>query len=100
MSAKPETANEKTANDNEVLYSVADQVATITLNRPERQNTISPAMLDQITEFMLAASVPASIYAAAPSATISTSRVQRQTWICATRHPRSCTTSIRRRSAH
>ncbi|MEM1433761.1 MAG: enoyl-CoA hydratase-related protein [Pseudomonadota bacterium] len=50
MSAKPEAAAE-----NEVLYTVTDQIATIMLNRPERQNTISPAMLDQITEHLLAA---------------------------------------------
>lgn len=39
----------------EVTYAVADHVATITLNRPERQNTISQAMLGAITEQMLAA---------------------------------------------
>ena len=39
----------------EVLYELADHVATITLNRPERMNTISPAMLDQLTGRMIAA---------------------------------------------
>lgn len=33
----------------EVLYDVGDSVATITFNRPERQNTISPSMLDELT---------------------------------------------------
>lgn len=32
----------------EVLYAVADHVATITLNRPERMNTISRTMLDSL----------------------------------------------------
>jgi enoyl-CoA hydratase/carnithine racemase len=39
----------------EVLYSVADRVATITLNRPERMNTISGPMLRQLTERLLEA---------------------------------------------
>ena len=39
----------------EVLYEVADHVATITLNRPERMNTISSRMLDEITEHFIAA---------------------------------------------
>jgi enoyl-CoA hydratase/carnithine racemase len=39
----------------EALYEVADHIATITLNRPERMNTISRAMLGQLTEHLLAA---------------------------------------------
>jgi enoyl-CoA hydratase/carnithine racemase len=39
----------------EVLYEVSDHIATITLNRPERMNTISRAMLGQLTEHLLAA---------------------------------------------
>jgi len=39
----------------EVLYTVADHVATITLNRPERMNTISRVMLDLLTELLLKA---------------------------------------------
>lgn len=38
-------ANDPTATD-DVLYEVADHVATITFNRPERMNTISGPMLD------------------------------------------------------
>jgi enoyl-CoA hydratase/carnithine racemase len=38
---------------NEVRYEVADHVATITLNAPERMNTISAAMLDQLSERLL-----------------------------------------------
>ena len=37
----------------EVLYAVADHVATITLNRPERMNTISGPMLNQLTQALL-----------------------------------------------
>jgi enoyl-CoA hydratase/carnithine racemase len=37
----------------EVLYEVADHIATITLNAPGRMNTISGAMLDELTEALL-----------------------------------------------
>lgn len=39
----------------EVLYDVEDHVATITLNAPERMNTISGAMLDELSEQLLRA---------------------------------------------
>ena len=39
----------------DVLYSVADHIATITLNRPERMNTISGPMLAQLTQRLLEA---------------------------------------------
>ena len=39
----------------EVLYEVADHVATLTLNRPERMNTISGPMLDQIAALLVRA---------------------------------------------
>ena len=45
----PETARE------EVLYDVADHVATITLNAPERMNTISGPMLDLLSRRLLEA---------------------------------------------
>ena len=38
-----------TSQGAEVLYEVVDHVATLTLNRPERMNTISRTMLDQLT---------------------------------------------------
>jgi len=37
----------------EVLYAVADHIATITLNRPERMNTISGPMLNQLSQALL-----------------------------------------------
>src|SRR5580698_122645 len=43
------------ADTAEVLYATADHVATITLNRPERMNTISGPMLRQLTERLLEA---------------------------------------------
>jgi len=43
------------AQDAEVLYSTGDHIATITLNRPERMNTISGPMLGQLTERLLEA---------------------------------------------
>ena len=39
----------------EVLYEVADHVGTITLNRPERMNTISRRMLSELTTHLIAA---------------------------------------------
>lgn len=39
----------------EVLYDVSDHIATITLNRPERMNTISRIMLDTLAEYLKAA---------------------------------------------
>jgi enoyl-CoA hydratase/carnithine racemase len=39
----------------EVLYEVADHIGTITLNAPERMNTISGAMLDQLSARLLEA---------------------------------------------
>jgi enoyl-CoA hydratase/carnithine racemase len=39
----------------EVLYEVADQIATITLNAPQRMNTISGPMLDELSERLLEA---------------------------------------------
>ena len=39
----------------EVLYEVADHIATITLNAPERLNTISGPMLDELTRALLRA---------------------------------------------
>ncbi len=57
-SIAPSTAND-TADvadrGDEVLYVVADHIATITLNRPERMNTISGPMLNQLTQRLLQA---------------------------------------------
>jgi enoyl-CoA hydratase/carnithine racemase len=39
----------------EVLYDVAEHIATITLNAPERMNTISGAMLEQLSSRLLEA---------------------------------------------
>ncbi|NDE80258.1 MAG: enoyl-CoA hydratase/isomerase family protein [Acidimicrobiia bacterium] len=39
----------------EVLYEVADHVATITLNAPDRMNTISGSMLEELSEQLLRA---------------------------------------------
>ena len=39
----------------EVLYEVSEHIATITLNRPDRMNTISGPMLNQLTERLLQA---------------------------------------------
>jgi len=52
MSNPADTASEPAQ---EVLYEVADHIATITLNAPGRMNTISAAMLDQLSERLLQA---------------------------------------------
>ena len=39
----------------DLLYGVDGKVATITLNRPERMNTISGPMLNQLTQRLLEA---------------------------------------------
>lgn len=46
-----------------VLYDVADHVATITLNRPEQQNTITPAMLDALSQRLLEADADTDVRA-------------------------------------
>ena len=38
-----------------VLYEASEHIATITLNRPQRMNTISRDMLNQLTEYLLKA---------------------------------------------
>ena len=43
------------SDETEVLYGVVDHVATLTLNAPERMNTISGVMLTQISELLLRA---------------------------------------------
>jgi enoyl-CoA hydratase/carnithine racemase len=44
-----------TVDHDEVLYDVSEHVATLTLNRPDRMNTISGPMLSQLTELLLKA---------------------------------------------
>jgi len=51
-----ETLNKPAAEtSDEVLYEVSEGIATLTLNRPERLNTISGPMLDQLTQLLLKA---------------------------------------------
>ena len=45
----------------EVLYEVGDHIATITLNAPGRMNTISGAMLDQLSERLMQADRDADV---------------------------------------
>jgi len=45
----------KDAAQQDVLYQVADQVATLTINRPDVQNTISGPMLNALTQYLLKA---------------------------------------------
>jgi enoyl-CoA hydratase/carnithine racemase len=55
MAQAAQTAANETTEAAEVLYATADHIATITLNRPERMNTISREMLGQLTERLLEA---------------------------------------------
>ncbi len=41
--------------EDEVLYEVSEHIATLTLNRPDRMNTISGPMLNQLAQLMLKA---------------------------------------------
>jgi enoyl-CoA hydratase/carnithine racemase len=55
MSQAQEKTIETADASPEVLYETADHIATITLNRPDRMNTISGPMLNQLTELLLKA---------------------------------------------
>lgn len=48
-------AEKAAARPQEVLYEVSEHIATITLNAPERMNTISGPMLDQLTARLIEA---------------------------------------------
>src|SRR5688572_5832309 len=47
--------------DDEVLYATSGHVATLTLNRPDRMNTISMPMLRQLSERLLEADADRSV---------------------------------------
>jgi enoyl-CoA hydratase/carnithine racemase len=55
MTQAQATKDNVAADSDEVLYDVADHIATITLNRPERMNTISRDMLGQLSVALLTA---------------------------------------------
>ena len=44
------------SDENEVLYDVKDRIATVTLNRPERMNSIDDSMPKNIAKAMTKAS--------------------------------------------
>jgi enoyl-CoA hydratase/carnithine racemase len=48
-------ADSAAVTEAEVLYDVSDHIATLTLNRPDRMNTISGPMLAQLTDLLLKA---------------------------------------------
>jgi len=50
-----QTAVKPQDTSDEVLYAVDSHIATLTLNRPDRMNTISRTMLDQLTTLLLKA---------------------------------------------
>ena len=57
-----------TGGTDEVLYEVADHVATITLNRPDRMNAISMRMLDQLASRLAEADSTGLVYEFIPGA--------------------------------
>ncbi len=57
----PTTANDADEGA-EVLYEVSDRIATITLNRPDRMNTISGAMLNQLTQRLVQADADKDVW--------------------------------------
>jgi enoyl-CoA hydratase/carnithine racemase len=56
-------ANPARQPDEEVLYELRDHIATITINRPEVQNTISGPMLDALTRRLIEANEAADVRA-------------------------------------
>ncbi|MFN3513391.1 MAG: enoyl-CoA hydratase/isomerase family protein [Phenylobacterium sp.] len=52
---KPAAAAETAGQAAEVLYEVADGIATLTLNRPDRMNAISGPMLARLTQLLVKA---------------------------------------------
>ncbi|MCP3855342.1 MAG: hypothetical protein GY745_01805 [Actinomycetia bacterium] len=48
---------------NELLYEVRDQVAVLTFNRPDHMNTITPVMLGELSDRLLAADADRSVRA-------------------------------------
>ena len=52
------------ARADEVLYDLTGHVATITLNAPERMNTISGAMLDELSARLLEADADSALVSA------------------------------------
>jgi enoyl-CoA hydratase/carnithine racemase len=52
---QPDSTPPRVAEGEEVLYDVTDHVAVLTLNAPERMNTISGPMLTSISELLLRA---------------------------------------------
>ena len=57
------------ARSEEVLYAVEDGIATVTLNRPERMNTISRPMLAQLSTLLLRADADPEVRAVILTAT-------------------------------
>ena len=53
----------------DVIYAVRDHVATLTINRPEAQNTISGPMLDALTKHLIAANEDPDVRAIVLTAT-------------------------------
>ena len=52
---------DKQTNTDEVLYEVSEHIATITLNAPERMNTISGPMLDDLVRLLTEANEDKSV---------------------------------------
>lgn len=55
MSAMAQTTEAAAPAAEEVLYEVSEGIATLTINRPERLNTISGPMLKRLTELLIQA---------------------------------------------
>ena len=94
----------------DMLYEVADHIATITFNRPDQQNTISRDMLNRFSELLLTADADedvraiiitgtgkffcaGSIYAQRYHHACGSQPPSHPPSTCATRRQPSCTTS-------
>jgi enoyl-CoA hydratase/carnithine racemase len=51
------------AETDELLYDVADSICTITFNRPDRMNTITPYMLNTLSQYLLQADADRNVRA-------------------------------------
>ncbi|MBW2284705.1 MAG: enoyl-CoA hydratase/isomerase family protein, partial [Deltaproteobacteria bacterium] len=51
------------AEKQEILYDVEDKVATITINRPERKNSMNTAVMDGLDRYVAEAAADSAVSA-------------------------------------
>ena len=64
LSSPPiETEDDAVSDDNEVLYDVKDRIATVTLNRPDRMNSVNDTLPGNIAKAMVKAATDPGVRA-------------------------------------